>query len=178
MNSISVKKGDNVLIIAGKDKGKVAKVVASQPKLNKVVVEGVNVVTKCKKARNAQEKSTMIKIEAPIDASNVMVVCPSCGKATRVGHAVIDGKKVRVCKHSDCASSLDVAKSKKADKKTTTKKSSTKKEEKQVEVKETKKTATKKADTKEVEVKEEKPKKTTTKKTTTKKASAKTAESK
>ena len=158
MNSINVKKGDNVLVIAGKDNGKVAKVLASDPKSNRVVVEGVNIVTKCKKARTAQEKSTIVKVEAPIDASNVMVVCPSCGKATRVGHAIVDGKKVRVCKHSDCAKSLDVAKAKKAEKKTTAKKATTKK-----------------AETKEVEAKE---KKTTTKKTTTKKTTAKTAEAK
>lgn len=155
MNSISVKKGDNVLIIAGKDKGKVAKVLASNPKANKVVVEGVNIVTKCKKARTAQEKSTIIKIEAPIDASNVMVVCPNCNKATRVGHTIIDGKKVRVCKHSDCAQSLDAVKAKKAEKKTSAKKTATK----------------------EVEAKTEE-KKTTTKKTTTKKTTAKKAEAK
>ncbi len=158
MNSINVKKGDNVLVIAGKDNGKVAKVLASDPKSNRVVVEGVNIVTKCKKARTAQEKSTIVKVEAPIDASNVMVVCPTCGKATRVGHMVVDGKKVRVCKHADCAQSLDVAKAKKSEKKTTAKKATTKK-----------------AETKEVEAKE---KKTTTKKTTTKKTTAKKAEAK
>ena len=154
MNSINVKKGDNVLVIAGKDNGKVAKVLAADPKSNRVVVEGVNIVTKCKKAKNAQEKSTMIKVEAPIDASNVMVVCPSCGKATRVGHAIVDGKKVRVCKHSDCAKNLDATKTKKAEKKTVAKK-----------------TTAKKTETKEVA------EKTTTKKTT-KKATAKTAETK
>ena len=105
MSKLSVKKGDTVLVIAGKDKDKRAKVLAVSPKSNRVVVEGVNVVSKCKKARTAQDKSQIIKIEAPIDASNVMVVCQACGKATRVAHNEVDGKKVRVCKK--CGASLD-----------------------------------------------------------------------
>jgi len=106
MNTLKVKTGDTVLVITGKDKDKRAKVLAVSPEKNKVVVEGVNIVSKCKKARSAQEKSTIQKIEAPIDASNVMVVCPKCDKATRVAHKVVDGKKVRVCKH--CGAVLDV----------------------------------------------------------------------
>ena len=105
MSKLQVKKGDTVLVIAGKDKDKRAKVLAVSPKTARDVVEGVNVVSKCKKARTAQEKSQIIKIEAPIDASNVMVVCPKCGKATRVGHKIVDGKKVRVCSH--CGKELD-----------------------------------------------------------------------
>ena len=107
MIKVSVKKGDTVLVIAGKDKDKRAKVLAVNPEKNKVLVEGVNIVSKCKKARTAQEKSEIIKMEAGIDASNVMVVCPVCGKATRVAHAVIEGKKVRVCKK--CNANLDKA---------------------------------------------------------------------
>ena len=105
MSKLGIKKGDTVLVIAGKDKNKRAKVLAVSPKTARVVVEGVNVVSKCKKARTAQEKSQIIKIEAPIDASNVMVVCQACEKATRVAHADVDGKKVRVCKK--CGASLD-----------------------------------------------------------------------
>ena len=105
MSKLNVKKGDTVLVIAGKDKDKRAKVLAVSPKTARVVVEGVNIVSKCRKARTAQEKSNIIKIEAPINASNVMVVCPKCGKATRVAHAEVDGKKVRVCKK--CGASLD-----------------------------------------------------------------------
>ena len=105
MSKLSVKKGDTVLVIAGKDKNKRAKVLAVSPKTSRVIVEGVNVVSKCKKARSAQEKSQIIKIEAPIDASNVMIVCPACGKATRVAHHEVDGKKARVCKK--CGASLD-----------------------------------------------------------------------
>ena len=95
-----VKKGDNVTVITGKDKGKTGKVLAivKTDKANKVVVEGMNIHTKHKKARRQDEKSEIIKAEAPIDASNVMVVCPSCGKPTRVGFKIneVDGKKVKV----------------------------------------------------------------------------------
>lgn len=118
MRKLSVKRGDTVLVIAGKDKDKRAKVLAVSPETGRVLVEGVAVVSKCKKARSAQEKSTIVKRESAIDASNVMVVCPKCGKATRVAHAIIDGKKARICKK--CGASLDaefVKDVKKADKK-------------------------------------------------------------
>lgn len=117
MSKLSVKKGDTVLVIAGKDSGKVAKVNAVEPKEQKVVVAGVNIVSKHTKARTAQEKSQIVKREAPISASNVLVVCPKCNKATRVAHAVVDGEKHRVCKK--CGASLDskYVKPKKADKK-------------------------------------------------------------
>lgn len=105
--SMTVKKGDNVVVIAGKDKGKSGKVTEVSPKSNRVLVDGVNIVTKHQKARRQDEKSQIVKKNAPIDASNVMVVCPSCGKATRVAHKVVDGKKVRVCKK--CSASLDKA---------------------------------------------------------------------
>ena len=87
----------------------------SYPKENRVVVEGVNIVTKAKKPKSAQDKGGIIKEEAPIDASNVMVICPACGKATRVAHSVVDGKKVRTCKK--CGASLDAVKAKKVAKK-------------------------------------------------------------
>ena len=128
MSKVSVKKGDTVLVIAGKDKDKRAKVLAVNPEKNKVLVEGVNIVSKCKKARTAQEKSEIIKMEAGIDASNVMVVCPECGKATRVAHAELDGKKVRVCKK--CNASLDKAFVKEVKKANKTTKKSSKKAEK------------------------------------------------
>src|SRR5574344_216628 len=117
MNKLNIKKGDTVLVIAGKDKDKRSKVLAVSTNSTKIVVQDVNIVSKCKKAKSAQEKSEIIKKEDPIDASNVMVVCPKCGKATRVAHAIIDGKKVRVCKK--CGASLDkefVAPTKKVEK--------------------------------------------------------------
>ena len=101
---LNVKKGDTVVVITGKDAGKKGKVVASYPKKNRVVVEGVNIITKHRKPRSAQDKGGIVKHEGTIDVSNVMIVCPSCGKATRVKHTVVDGKNVRVCK---CGAVLD-----------------------------------------------------------------------
>ena len=108
---MNVKINDNVLVIAGKDKGVQGKVLATSPKANTVTVEGVRIQKKHQRARKANETSEIVSQPGPIDASNVMVVCPTCGKATRVKHAVVDGKKVRVCK---CGSVLDKAFSKKA----------------------------------------------------------------
>ena len=103
--SMTVKKGDNVVVIAGKEKGKTGKVLEVFPEDNRVLVDGVNIVSKHQKARRQDEKSAIIKRPAPIEASNVMVVCSTCGKATRVAHKEIEGKKVRVCKK--CSASLD-----------------------------------------------------------------------
>ena len=108
---MNVKVNDNVLVIAGKDKGVQGKVLATSPKANTVTVEGVRIQKKHQKARRANETSKIAEVPGAIDASNVMVVCPTCGKATRVKHSVVDGKKVRVCK---CGTVLDKAYSKKA----------------------------------------------------------------
>ena len=108
---MNVKINDNVLVIAGKDKGVQGKVLATSPKANTVTVEGVRIQKKHQRARKANETSEIVSQPGPIDASNVMVVCPTCGKATRVKHAVVDGKKVRVCK---CGAVLDKAFAKKA----------------------------------------------------------------
>lgn len=137
--SMTVKKGDNVVVIAGKEKGKTGKVVEVFPKDNRVLVDGLNIVTKHQKARRQDEKSAIVKKSAPIEASNVMVVCPVCGKATRVAHNEIDGKKVRTCKK--CAASLD-KEFVKATKKEA-KKNIAKAEEKTAEQKSTKKTTAK-----------------------------------
>ena len=109
---MNVKLNDNVLVIVGKDKGKQGKVIATSPKANTVTVEGVRVQKKHQKARKANDTSKIVEIPGPIDASNVMVVCPACDKATRVKHGVADGKKVRVC--AKCGATLDKAYSKKA----------------------------------------------------------------
>ncbi len=111
---MNVKVNDTVLVITGKYKGKQGKVLATQPKANKVVVEGVNIQHKHEKARRANETSKIVTEEGAIDVSNVEVVCDKCGKATRVSHTVIDGKKVRVCKK--CGAVLDKAYVKKAKK--------------------------------------------------------------
>jgi len=104
MANLSVKTGDTVVVISGKDAGKQGKVLAASPAKHRVVVEGVNIVSHHKKAKSAQDKAGIVKTEAPIDASNVMIVCPNCGKATRVHHKEVDGKMVRVCK---CGAVLD-----------------------------------------------------------------------
>ena len=109
-----VRSKDQVVVISGKDKGKKGKITAAYPKTGKVVVEGVNMVTKHQKARNAMQPGGIIHKEAPIDASNVMLVCPKCGKAARVSHRVTmvetenGGKKrkmIRVCKK--CQAEID-----------------------------------------------------------------------
>ena len=105
MNSMNVKKGDNVLVLTGQDKGKKGTVISASPKTQTVRVEGVNVVTKHVKPRGAQNPGGIMKEPGNIHVSNVQVICPDCGKATRVAHAIVDGKKARVCKH--CGSSLD-----------------------------------------------------------------------
>ena len=116
--SMNVKTGDNVVVITGKDAGKQGKVLACYPKKNRVVVEGVNIISRHTKPRTAKETGGIIKKEGTIDVSNVMVVCPECGKPTRVKHSVVDGKNVRVCK---CGVVLDKKYEKAAKKKATTK---------------------------------------------------------
>lgn len=118
---MNIKKGDTVVVISGKDKGKKGKVLEVSPKSDKVVVEEVNVLARHKKPRSAQDKGGIIKSAHPIEASNVMVVCGVCGKATRVAHKEVEGKNARICKK--CGASLDkaYAKAVKADKKPTKK---------------------------------------------------------
>lgn len=96
MSAMKIKKGDLVKVIAGKDKDKEGKVVVVDQKNGKVVVEGVNMMTKHTKPSAANQQGGIVTTEAPIDASNVMLVVD--GKATRVGFTVENGKKVRVAK--------------------------------------------------------------------------------
>ena len=99
MNTISIKKDDLVVVLSGKDKGKQGKVLSVIPSESKVVVEGVNVATKHKKATSQTEQGGIVKKEAPIYACKVQRVCPKCNKPTRPAHKLLaDGKKVSVCK--------------------------------------------------------------------------------
>ncbi len=98
MNKMSIKKDDLVVVLSGKDAGKQGKVLATQPSAGKVIVEGVNIVSRHTKPRRQGEEGGIIKKEAPIYACKVQRVCPKCGKATRIGHKVEGDKKVRVCK--------------------------------------------------------------------------------
>ena len=100
MNSLNIKTGDKVQVISGADKGKQGKIVTVSAKENKVIVEGVNMVTKHVKPRRQGEQGGLVKAEAPIYACKVMPVCPKCNKPTRVGHKFVDGKKVRYSKKS------------------------------------------------------------------------------
>ena len=98
---MNFKTGDKVVVIAGKDKGKQGSIIKTLRTENKVVVEGVNMIKKHMKP-NGQSAGSIIEMEAPIDASNVMIVDPKTGKATRIGHTVDKkGKKIRVSKKSN-----------------------------------------------------------------------------
>jgi large subunit ribosomal protein L24 len=100
MSGLKIKKGDRVVVLSGKDKGKEGVVTQALPRDGKVVVEGVNTAKRHQKARTATESGGIKDIDKPIDASNVALISPSDGKPTRVGFKVADGKKVRVCKRT------------------------------------------------------------------------------
>jgi large subunit ribosomal protein L24 len=100
MSGLKIKKGDRVLVLSGKDKGKEGVVQRAMPSEGKVVVEGVNTAKRHRKARTATETGGIIEIDKPIDASNVALISPSDGKPTRVGYKVEGGKKVRICKRT------------------------------------------------------------------------------
>ena len=107
MNKVHVKKGDEVVVIAGRDKGTKGTVL-SRPSEGKVIVEGVNVVTKHVKPRKMGEPGGLIKAESALYADKVQLVCPKCGRPTRVGHKTDSkGKKVRTCKKSDCLAEFE-----------------------------------------------------------------------
>ena len=97
---MNIRKGDNVKVMAGKDKGKTGKVMQSFPKLGKVVVEGVNAMSKHLKTRKEGTKGQKIEFNGPIAAAKVQLVCPKCSKPTRVGVKLLEGgkKRARVCK--------------------------------------------------------------------------------
>ncbi|PSR21392.1 MAG: 50S ribosomal protein L24 [Sulfobacillus acidophilus] len=101
-----VKKGDLVKVLAGRDKGKEGHIVQAFPKENRVVVEKVNLVKRHQRPTAENPEGGIITKEAPIHVSNVMKVCTSCRKPTRIAHKFLDdGKKVRACKH--CGATLD-----------------------------------------------------------------------
>ena len=103
MNKMNIKKGDLVQVISGKDRGPAGsptqgKVMRAMPAERKIVVEGVGIVKKSVKPNGANQQGGIVSQEAPIDASNVNLVCPECGKVTRVGHEKDGKNKLRVCK--------------------------------------------------------------------------------
>ena len=100
---MNIKTNDTVIVISGKDKGKQGKVLSADPKALKVIVEGVSVASKHQRPMRQGEEGGIIKKETPIYVSKVQLVCPKCGKPTRVGHTVVDGKKTRACKKCGAA---------------------------------------------------------------------------
>jgi large subunit ribosomal protein L24 len=95
-----VRKNDNVLVMAGRDRGKRGRVLKVLPAKNRVVVEGVNVIKRHTKPNpQRQIKGGVVEREAPVHASNVQLVCPECNTQTRIGHKILgDGRKVRICR--------------------------------------------------------------------------------
>ena len=95
---MKIKKGDTVQVLAGNDKGKTGEVLEVMPKDAKIVVKGVNVRKKHIKPRKQGEEGGIIPVECAIDSSKVNVVCPKCGKSTRIEYKIEENKKVRICK--------------------------------------------------------------------------------
>lgn len=98
---MNIKKGDQVIVISGEYKGSTGTVQKAFPKINKVIIEGVNVRKKHRKPSQGNPEGSIVDMYAPIDASNVAILDPKTNKATRVGYQVVDGKKVRVAKKSN-----------------------------------------------------------------------------
>ena len=117
MNSLNVKKGDTVIVLTGKKgkdgiKGKQGKIISVIPSSNKVIIDGLRIQKRHTKAKSAKSQAGIIEQSGPIDASNVMVICPKCSNTTREGYAFDkDGKKIRICKRKEggvpCGGSLD-----------------------------------------------------------------------
>ena len=94
---MNIRRDDTVVVLSGRDKGVKGKVLSVNPKAGKVIVEGVSVAKVHQKPRRQGEEGGIIKMETPIYACKVQLVCPKCDKGVRVGHKLVDGKKVRVC---------------------------------------------------------------------------------
>lgn len=108
---VHVKSGDTVIVINGSDRGHKGKVLQVSPAEGKVIVEGVNIVHKHVKPRQMGQPGGILKAESALYASKVQIVCPHCGRPTRVGHSFETSKKgvttkIRVCKHGDCGKAL------------------------------------------------------------------------
>ena len=95
---MKIKKGDQVQIMSGKDKGKKGKIISVLPRLDKVVIDKLNIVKRHSKPKRDGEKGQIVEVPAPFDVSNVMIVCPSCNKISRIGFSGEGKKKTRICK--------------------------------------------------------------------------------
>lgn len=104
-SSMTIRKGDKVKVIAGKDKGKESRVLRVYPEKQRLVVEHVNMIKKHQRPTNKQPQGGILEVEGTIHVSNVMLLCPSCSQPTRVGRRRDDGTRVRVCKK--CGNDID-----------------------------------------------------------------------
>jgi len=95
---MKIKKGDQVTILSGKDKGKKGPITKVLPEKGRVVVDGVNMVKKHRRSKKQGEKGQRINMPVSINASNVQIICSRCGKPTRIGYKLVEDKKVRICK--------------------------------------------------------------------------------
>ena len=95
---MKIKKGDNVIMLSGKDRGKTGKVASVDNKENKIIVEGLNMIKKAIRARNQRQKGQLVSKERFIAVSSVALVCKSCGKPTRIGYRLNGENKTRICK--------------------------------------------------------------------------------
>lgn len=95
---MKIRKNDTIKIIAGKDKGKTGKVLKVLPKRRKILVEGLNLYRKHVRPRRQGEKGEIVLVPRPIDVSNIMLICPHCGRAVRIGYRFEAERKVRICK--------------------------------------------------------------------------------
>lgn len=95
---MKIKKGDQVIVISGKDRGRKGKIIEALPKEGRVIVGGINLRKKHMKPKKSGEKGQIIELPAPFSVSNVKLICQKCGKATRVGYKKEGNKKYRICK--------------------------------------------------------------------------------
>ena len=105
MSKLNIKRDDTVMVITGVDKGNKGKVMSVNPETGRIVVQNVNIVKRHTKPRRQGEQGGILSKEGAINASNVMLVCPKCGKPTRIGHMIEGEKKVRACKK--CGKKID-----------------------------------------------------------------------
>lgn len=95
---MKIKKSDTILVISGKDRGRKGKVLKVSPKENRILIEGINLRKKHRRPRRSGEKGQIVELPAPVSISSVKLICPKCGKATKVGYKITEGKKYRICK--------------------------------------------------------------------------------
>jgi len=99
---MKIRKNDTVLIIVGKDRGKKGKVRKALPRKDKIIVEGINMIKRHSRAKGQARQAGIIELEAPLEVSNVMLICNKCNKPARVGFRFLsDGRKARVCRSCD-----------------------------------------------------------------------------